>query len=202
MAKKAKVKLDPAQPLDGGKLNVTAAAMRDAPPPPARHGDEPWADQEVPIGSDETPAAGEPGRLLTAPDVKRYVLGGKATVTLKSRKTGTRYTYRIKQKTNDDGTKTPHFVSVMFGPDNTADYTFLGTLFEDGTKYRHGKKSSLQENDVRERAFCYVWLRVLDGLLPSDVEVWHSGTCGRCGRKLTVPESIRNGIGPECATKG
>lgn len=33
------------------------------------------------------------------------------------------------------------------------------------------------------------------------VEVWHEGSCGRCGRKLTVPESIANGLGPECAEK-
>jgi hypothetical protein len=188
---KKKVKLDPAQPLDGGKPNVTAAAMRDAPPP--AQGNEPWADQEA-------VEPGHPAKLTNASDVKRYVLAGKATITLKSLKTGTRYTYRINQKTNNDGTKTPHFVSVMFGPDNTTDFLYMGSIFE-GSKYRHTKNSKVQENDVRERAFCYVWLRVLDGLLPSDVEVWHSGTCGRCGRKLTVPESIANGIGPECATK-
>ena len=27
---------------------------------------------------------------------------------------------------------------------------------------------------------------------------WHEGRCGRCGRKLTVPESIEAGYGPEC----
>lgn len=31
------------------------------------------------------------------------------------------------------------------------------------------------------------------------VEVWHEGSCGRCGRKLTVPSSIETGLGPECA---
>jgi hypothetical protein len=30
--------------------------------------------------------------------------------------------------------------------------------------------------------------------------VWHEGRCGRCGRKLTVPESIESGFGPECAS--
>jgi Family of unknown function (DUF6011) len=178
MAKKAK--LEPAQPLEGGT--------------------EVWADHVV--QTEPVPAAaGEPGQLTTAVDVKRYVLAGKATITLKSLKTGTRYTYRVNQKTKDDGTVTPHFVSVMYGPDNTSDFLYMGAIFE-GAKYRHTKNSKLQENDVRERAFCYVWDRVLDGLLPENVEVWHSGACGRCGRKLTVPESIRNGIGPECATKG
>lgn len=31
------------------------------------------------------------------------------------------------------------------------------------------------------------------------IEVWHEGRCGRCARRLTVPESILIGIGPECA---
>lgn len=30
------------------------------------------------------------------------------------------------------------------------------------------------------------------------VEIWHEGKCGRCGRQLTVPESIESGFGPEC----
>jgi len=28
--------------------------------------------------------------------------------------------------------------------------------------------------------------------------VFHEGACGRCGRTLTVPESIASGFGPEC----
>jgi hypothetical protein len=32
-------------------------------------------------------------------------------------------------------------------------------------------------------------------------EVYHEGRCGRCNRKLTVPESIETGLGPECASK-
>jgi hypothetical protein len=31
-----------------------------------------------------------------------------------------------------------------------------------------------------------------------DLEVWHEGRCGACGRRLTVPESIERGLGPEC----
>jgi len=32
-----------------------------------------------------------------------------------------------------------------------------------------------------------------------DIEVWHSGECSRCGRKLTDPTSIEGGLGPVCA---
>jgi hypothetical protein len=31
-----------------------------------------------------------------------------------------------------------------------------------------------------------------------DRRAWLGPTCGRCGRKLTVPVSIERGIGPVC----
>ncbi len=40
------------------------------------------------------------------------------------------------------------------------------------------------------------------GAVSEKVEFWHEGKCARCGRKLTTPESIQRGLGPECAEKG
>ncbi len=37
--------------------------------------------------------------------------------------------------------------------------------------------------------------------MPEQLEVWHEGCCGKCGRKLTDAESIARGIGPECYGK-
>jgi hypothetical protein len=39
---------------------------------------------------------------------------------------------------------------------------------------------------------------IAKGALPSGWEFRHEGRCGRCGRTLTVPESIDSGFGPEC----
>lgn len=39
---------------------------------------------------------------------------------------------------------------------------------------------------------------IAGGVIPPSLEVWHEGRCGRCGRALTVPESIASGIGPVC----
>jgi hypothetical protein len=47
-------------------------------------------------------------------------------------------------------------------------------------------------------AFNYV-LQHIDKL-PNICEVYHSGRCGRCGRELTDPESIKCGLGPHCRT--
>jgi hypothetical protein len=48
------------------------------------------------------------------------------------------------------------------------------------------------------RALRYTF-RHLPRALPAGVEVWHEGHCMRCGRALTVPESISTGLGPVCA---
>jgi hypothetical protein len=51
---------------------------------------------------------------------------GNATLTLSSKKTGARYTFKVKApRANDDGRR---FVSLLTGPDNTGDYSYLGML--------------------------------------------------------------------------
>jgi hypothetical protein len=123
-----------------------------------------------------------------------FATAGNATFTVTSRKTGNRFTYKVR-KPNPDG---PAFVALLSGPDNESDYQFLGTIFPDGT-YRHGRKSRISSTAPSAIAFDWVWKHATN--LPEAVEVHHEGKCCRCGRKLTVPESIESGIGPECATK-
>jgi hypothetical protein len=112
---------------------------------------------------------------------KRFILAGNATFTIVSRKTGTRYTYRVRHKEGK-----PHYVSVLTGPDS---YTYLGEIFNVGYRPRTKLPSSF--------AFMWLWLN----LGSSRIEFHHAGKCGRCGRELTVPESIESGLGPECAKK-
>jgi hypothetical protein len=51
------------------------------------------------------------------------------------------------------------------------------------------------------RAFDWMWTHLLRDAIPGMLEIWHEGRCGRCSRKLTVPESLKSGFGPECAGK-
>lgn len=127
---------------------------------------------------------------------REFILAGNATITLVSGKTGVRFTYKvIKAKTG-----VAWFVSYLMGPDNVGDYTYLGLIQSDIT-FRLTKKSAAGESSTVYRAFQYMWQRLLYGAVADDIEIWHEGRCGRCGRKLTVPESIERGIGPECAGK-
>lgn len=140
-----------------------------------------------------------------------------------------RYTFKIVRAKGDDAQR-PWFVKVLTGPDNTASYTIAGTIFPspEGPRYRHNYNKSPM-SDEAPSVRCLTWLldnvnalaglearnatadmfakgeiadevaAVLDTL--GKVEVWHAGSCCRCGRKLTVPSSIESGIGPECAGK-
>lgn len=124
-----------------------------------------------------------------------FVLAGHAVFTLENRKTGGRFTFKIDQPDND----APHFVSVLTGPDNQGDFTFLGTIF-DGGRYAHGKKSGIGADAQSAKVFAWFWAKALEKAIPDQVEIYHLGRCGRCGRSLTVPESVRTGLGPKCRT--
>jgi hypothetical protein len=139
--------------------------------------------------------------LFTSPDdAKRFIYGGRAVVTIESEKTGMHYTYKISQKTDDDGKKTPFFVSLLTGPDNTNDFTYIGVLGSDGA-VKTTKKSSLTAESVPVRALGFVTKHIVEGRMPPQALVRHEGKCGCCGGALTVPESIDRGIGPECWSK-
>ena len=134
------------------------------------------------------------GKFFQASDCKLFALAGRARLTFVSQATGKRFTFKVSQPKN---VKDVHFVSLLTGPSNEADYTFLGTIF--GAKeYRHGKKSTVTSEAPSAKAFAWVWSYLSRGEMPPKCEVYHEGCCGRCGRALTVPESISSGFGPDC----
>lgn len=128
--------------------------------------------------------------------VRDFVTAGRALVTVLNTKTGKHYTYRVNQKKNKDGSKSPHFVSVMTGPDNTSHYSYIGIITANG-KFLTTRKSKLASDDVRVAGFAWLWRNA--DRVPDYVEVRHHNRCGKCARVLTVPESIDTGIGPICA---
>ena len=90
-------------------------------------------------------------------------------------------------------------MKLLNGPDNYENYVFLGTIFPDG--FRHGRKSNITESAPSSKAFSWFYGLLAEGRVSEHIEVWHEGKCGRCGRKLTVPESISIGMGPECSAR-
>ena len=129
-------------------------------------------------------------QIIRPVDILSFVTAGNARFTLVSKKTGQRFTYRVRQ---DDAQK-PAFVSVLTGPDNEADYQYLGVIFAD-TGFRVTRRSRISPDAPSARGFAYFWHELTNGGDLERLEFWH---CGRCGRALTDPESIAKGIGPVC----
>lgn len=131
-----------------------------------------------------------------------FILAGNCTFTLKSKRTQNWYTYKsyIVEKFGE----TMVVVRVLTGCDNVNNFSYLGTIrTEDGMPRIFRQSSKIGEEARVFQVFNYVFenllLRRMNKL--EEVEFWHEGTCCRCGRKLTVPESIERGIGPECYDK-
>lgn len=149
----------------------------------------------------------KPHKFTDAASALKFMLGGKATVTIRSKVTQTRFTYLLKVAPDPEGKGPgrrglPTFVGLLNGPDNDSSYQYMGNIFPDNFEYEHGRKAKMNSEAPGAKAFAWTWAQLqFKGVLPDSVEVWHEARCGRCGRKLTVPESIESGFGPECIGK-
>lgn len=135
--------------------------------------------------------------MLFGDEARAFVLAGNSRFTIVSKKTGTRFTYRV-EATDRKGIAT-HFVSVLTGPDNSSDYQYVG--FITGGRFVRGAKSRIGATAPSVVAFAWTFSKLGTISSESPVELWHCGACGRCGRALTDPESLRVGIGPTCRGK-
>jgi hypothetical protein len=148
---------------------------------------------------------------ITDPD---FFFGGRSYFTV-SDPQGERYTFRIqklaekKKKRKSD--KDVFFASVMTGPDNTRSYSYMGVFEPDkcpqikGSKIqreslvRRTKNSKVSEDDLALKVMRWaIWVIMTEREIPEGYKIQHEGRCGKCGRRLTVPESIERGIGPVC----
>lgn len=141
-------------------------------------------------------------RIVSSADILKYIRAGNATFTLRSVQTGKRYTYKVTQVYDRFNKKLKksgfYWVALMSGPDNENSFTPIGTL--SGSHFTEGRRATMQMQSVA--AFDFTWKYLSNNLeLTDKIEFWHSGRCGHCGKKLTVPESIALGIGPICAGK-
>ena len=137
---------------------------------------------------------------------------------------GFHLTFRIKTSRNGQ-LKGKRIVSLMEGSDNEAEYTGFGILDETGFhpwgpivkssgQIRISKRNPANGTilTIPQLTACVELIRE-HGLIGEiggektektflikgrEYRLMASTSCIRCNRKLTNPESVRNGIGPEC----
>ena len=125
-------------------------------------------------------------------DLKEYLFLGKAFLTVKSLKTNTHFTYRISIAPSNG---TIHFVWVKSFENK---FVYLG-LVRNKTIFERSQGSLFTQESLPFIAFNYLFsIALRNTSFPTELEVYHTGQCGRCGRFITHPTSIKRGIGPEC----
>jgi len=131
---------------------------------------------------------------MTCDNAAVFLLAGHATVTVRSLKTGSHFTYNITKAKN----RNIWFVSVLTGDES---YVYVGSMFPGGA-FRMTQGSVLQADAPSVQAITYT-LRCIYQVkrIPETLEVMHDGRCAQCSRTLTHPESLESGLGPECAKK-
>ena len=141
---------------------------------------------------------GKKHKITIVDDIKNFIFAGNSIFTIESSQTGVWYTYKMKRADQKDENCKTFFVAVLRGPDNVNSYTYLGTVF-DGNKFTLTKKSRFKDDTTCTKAFKFFFNNIVQNFIDHRLNFYHMGICGRCGRALTVPESITRGIGPRCA---
>lgn len=136
-----------------------------------------------------------------------WIMAGKAIFTV-SNGQGEHYTYSVKRgKDNGDGRPAVWFVSLLTGPDNMSDYTYVGCLLPRTGGVRLTRASRLTESSTPYRVVDWALKRLWAGIpLPEGYSLNGEGRCGCCGRRLTHPDGVddagyRLGYGPTCYAK-
>lgn len=131
---------------------------------------------------------------MTIQLTKDYILAGHCIFTIKSKKTGKHFTFRVMLHDAQNGKS--FRVGVLTGADT---YRPIGLITRDMHRF-HDITRRPQWPSVG--AFEYFWRHLTErSQLAPDVEFIESGRCCCCGRTLTHPDSITKGIGPECEAR-
>ena len=141
------------------------------------------------------------------PVSKQFILAGDAifTVELPEGAEQPHYTFKVQRIETNDRWPESYFVKLLTGPDNTRDYTYLGKLNpETGIVSTTAKSANYNGSFVLRllnRMLARIWANDHATYEQRGYRTHHEGRCGRCGRVLTVPESVESGFGPECAKR-
>lgn len=159
----------------------------------------------------------EGAMIQSLANVREFALAGNARFTVVSKRTGQRRTFRVRAN-RDDPNRAPQgdllrrptmwFVDLLVGPSNEDDYRYVGYLraINDLTLVYSQNKKGFALDAGRVVRWLAGYLNSVGSDLAqsrflAECEFWHEGRCGRCGRTLTDPESIKRGIGPVCDGK-
>jgi len=135
-----------------------------------------------------------PEAEIRGKQLRDFIFAGNATFTVLNSDTKNRFTFKIKKHKEEE----IFFVSVMTGSSNYNSFTYIGTYFPN-KGYKRSVKSRITPDAMSAKTITWFLNKFIHNQKPyTTVKVFHEGKCGRCGRKLTTPDSVKSGFGPEC----
>ena len=136
---------------------------------------------------------------LLGDDIKNFIFGGNATFTIVNTDSKKYFPFKVRKSKDSDEV---FFVSIMNHSVNNYNHNFLGTFFSKDNCYKTSKKSSIKSDTTSSKVISWFFNYFINSeeKYPT-VQVYHDGKCGKCGRKLTTPESVKSGLGPICGGK-
>ena len=137
-----------------------------------------------------------PERLLQKPE--QFIKAGKALFTVVHDIVGYKYTYSVIRATNGEKVYDIWYVNSLYKiQKNNWKYVYIGTIF--GESFRRTTNSVAINRGENFDLFAHIIDKINEGKpLPNFIKVYHANQCGRCGRMLTVPSSVKSGFGPVC----
>ena len=122
-------------------------------------------------------------------DLDTFMHAGKSIFTIQNNETKNRFTYKVTK----DRKRPRWYVRVLT---KHKQWVYLGCI-KNGV-FTATPASFKRTTDTAFIAFKFIF-KYRKGIANSaKLTAYHEGRCGRCGRRLTVPESIESGFGPEC----
>lgn len=142
-------------------------------------------------------------KITEVEDIKRFMFAGHAMFTLESTRTGKWFTYYIqrvefKNFKNPESPFVKFLVKVLTGSDNEHSYTYMCVIKPDTMDMHFTEKSKITADAISFQALRFFISHLKKGSLFPEINFYHKGVCGKCGRTLTVPESVSSGLGPIC----
>lgn len=145
-------------------------------------------------------------KLDTLEKIRDYVVNIHSNFIIKNTNTNNSIEFYIKLKKNSTINKRIYYVYLKY----IRSY-YIGTIiFEDiisDGKDRINKWFTLSKNIhteivevnvksvIFQKFFEFIYIKEE---LPNGIEIYHTGQCAVCGRKLTNPKYMEIGIGPKC----
>lgn len=134
---------------------------------------------------------------ITPAQFRNFIFAGRAIFTLENNSTGNYVTFRVKEVKRKGKVVPGQFaIEAKALGDKTYGYEFLGFMDQQAGTFNKWRKTNPEFIGFKT----FGWLMKNFGDLErfDKLSIYHEGVCCKCGLPLTVPESIEDGIGPQC----